>query len=46
MYTSVEDPLSHKQRGLIHQLSVWLGRDLKKWIIIKLSIYIYSKSML
>jgi hypothetical protein len=29
-------PLSHKQGGLIHQLGVWLGRDLKNGLLLLL----------
>ena len=42
MYTSVDKllgeggPLSHKQGGLIHQLGVWLGRDLKNGLLLLL----------
>jgi hypothetical protein len=32
----VGGPLSHKQGGLIHQLGVWLGRDLKNGLLLLL----------
>jgi hypothetical protein len=45
MYTSVDftsqiagqrGPLSYKQGGLIHQVGVWLGRDLKNRLLLLL----------